>query len=103
MHSEIPDALLVPGVEPLPLTDQPAEAPVPAEPDADNLDTAGQDAADPDTANQDAANAATAARDKEAQQLARDKLYRRKRRVALVAVLIVAIAVPAIVLALLLG
>ena len=47
--------------------------------------------------------AATAARDKEAQQLARDKLYRRKRRVALWAVLIVAIAVPAIVLALLLG
>lgn len=98
MHSEIPDALLVPGVEPLPLKEPPAEAPAPAEPDH-----AGQDAADPDTANQDAANAATAARDKEAQQLARDKLYRRKRRVALWAVLIVAVAVPAIVLALLLG
>ena len=83
----------MPGVEPLPLKEPPAEAPAPA----------GQDAADPDTANQDAVNAATAARYNEAQQLARDKLYRRKRRVALWAVLVVAIAVPAIVLALLLG
>jgi len=83
----------VPGVEPLPLTDKPVEAPAPA----------GQDAAEPDTPNQDAANAATAARDKEAQQLARDKLHRRKRRVAFLAVLLVTIAVPAIVLVLLLG
>ena len=30
MHTEIPDALLVPGAEPLPLKDPPAEAPAPA-------------------------------------------------------------------------
>ena len=79
----------MPGAEPLPLTE-------PRAPE-------NQDAPEPDTANQDAANAATEARDKEAQQLARDMLHRRKRRVAFLAVLLVAIAVPAIVLALLLG
>ena len=79
MHTEIPDALLVPGAEPLPL-----HVPPPAE---------AADQAHPDAAQQD----------KEAQQLAREMLYRRKRRVALLAVVFVAIAVPAIVLALLLG
>ena len=89
----------MPGAEPLPLTEPRA----PENQDAPEPDTANQDAAEPDTANQDAANAATEARDKEAQQLARDMLHRRKRRVAFLAVLLVAIAVPAIVLALLLG
>ncbi|WP_018773484.1 hypothetical protein [Arthrobacter sp. 131MFCol6.1] len=108
MHAEIADTLLVPGAEPLPLKEPPAEAPAPAEPetanhDAADLDTASQDAADLDTASQDAANAATEARDKESQQLLRDAQYRRKRRVALLGVLFVAIALPAIVLALLLG
>ncbi len=79
MHTEIPDALLVPGVEPIPL-----QVPPPAE------------AADH-------AHVNVAQQDKESQQLAREMLYRRKRRVALLVVLVVAIAVPAIVLALLLG
>lgn len=99
MHTEIPDTLLVPGAEPLPFKREPsAEAPAPAEPE-----TANHDAADLDTASRDAANAATEAQDKESQQLLRDTQYRRKRRVALLGVLFVAIAVPAIVLALLLG
>lgn len=98
MHAEIADTLLVPGAEPLPLKEPPAEAPAPAEPE-----TANHDAADLDTASQDAANAATEAQDKESQQLLRDAQYRRKRRVALLGVLFVAIALPAIVLALLLG
>ena len=93
MHTEIADALLVPGAEPIPLKEPPAEAPAPAGPDDADTDPAQQEAEDP----------ARAIQDKEAQQLARDQQYRRKRRVALVAVLFVAIAVPAIVLALLLG
>lgn len=89
MHTEIADALLVPGAEPIPLKEPPA----PADRDVAHSDPAKQDAEDP----------VSAVQDKEAQQLARDKQYRRKRRVALVAVLFVAIALPAIVLALLLG
>ena len=77
MHTDIPDTLLVPGAEPIPRTVRPPAEAAPADQDATE--------------------------DKEAQQLARDKLYRRKRRVALLAILVVAIAVPAIVLALLLG
>lgn len=80
MHTEIPDTLLVPGVEPIPVTDPPpAAAP-----------------ADDDTSQ-------SASQDKESQQLARDRLNQRKRRVALLAVLFVTIAVPVIVLALLLA
>ena len=79
MHTEIPDALLVPGAEPIPL-----HVPPPAEAADHGL----QD---------------DAKQDKESQQLAREMLYRRKRRVALLAVLFVAIALAAIVLALLLG
>ena len=80
MHTEIPDTLLVPGAEPIPVTDPPpAAAP-----------------ADDDTSQ-------SASQDKESQQLARDRLNRRKRRVALLAVLFVTIAVPVIVLALLLA
>ena len=80
MHTEIPDTLLVPGAEPIPVTVPPPAA-------APAGDTASQ----------------SAVQDKESQQLARDKLNRRKRRVALLAVIFVAIAVPVIVLALLLG
>jgi hypothetical protein len=94
MHTEIADALLVPGAEPFPLKEPPAPV---------GRDAADTDAADMDAAQQDAVDAVRAVQAKEAQQLAREKLYRRKRRVALVAVLFVAIAVPAIVLALLLG
>ena len=78
MHTEIPDALLVPGAEPIPRKVRPP------------ADAAGQVRYD-------------AQQDKESQQLARDVLNRRKRRVALLAVIFVAITVPAIVLALLLG
>jgi hypothetical protein len=78
MHTDIPDALLVPGAEPIPRKVRRPAEPAPADQDA-------------------------AHQDKEAQQLARDMLYRRKRRMALLAILVVAIAVPAIVLALLLG
>ena len=80
MHTEIPDTLLAPWAEPIPLSTPRAAAPAPA--------------------NQDAANPDAVIQDKESQQLARDMLHRRKRRVALLAVLVVAVAVPAIVLAL---
>jgi hypothetical protein len=98
MHTEIADALLVPGAEPVPLKESPAGAPAPEGRDAADTDAAGSDAAQ-----HDAVDAVRAVQDKEAQQLAREKLNRRKRRVALVAVLFVAIALLAIVLALLLG
>jgi hypothetical protein len=88
----------VPGTEPFPLKGPLAEAPDPAEPE-----TANHHAADLDTASQDGAIAATESQDKESQQLLRDTQYRRKRRVAFLGVLFVAIALPAIVLALLLG
>ncbi len=103
MHTEIPDALLVPGAEPLPLKDPPAEAPAPAGSDDADTDAATPAPAGRDDADTDAATQAAAIREKESQQLARDMQNRRKRRVALLAVLFVAIAVPAIVLALLLG
>jgi hypothetical protein len=103
LHTEIADALLVPGAEPIPLKEPPAEAPAPAGRDAADKDAADTDAADTDPAQQDAEDSARAIQDKEAQQLARDKQYRRKRRVALLGVLFVAIALPVIVLALLLG
>jgi hypothetical protein len=80
MHTEIPDTLLVPGAEPIPVTDPPPTA-APADDDASQ----------------------SASQDRESQQLARDRLNRRKRRVALLAVLFVTIAVPVIVLALLLA
>jgi hypothetical protein len=98
MHAEIADALLVSGTEPIPVRNAPAQAPGPA-----GQDAATPDAATTDTEGQDAATQAAAIREKESQQLIRDMQYRRKRRVALLAVLCVAIAVPAIVLALLLG
>ncbi|MGO4803850.1 hypothetical protein AB4089_01840 [Arthrobacter sp. 2MCAF15] len=81
MHTEIPDTFLVPGAEPIPVSVPPPQ-PAPA---------------DEETANQDAKQ------DKEAQQLVRDHMNRRKRRVALLAVVFVAIAVPVILLALLFG
>jgi len=93
LHEDIPDILLVPGAEPVPLKEPPAEAPARAAPDA----------ADSDPARQDALNADTAVLDKEAQLLSRDMLHRRKRRVALLAALVVVLAVLALVLALLLG
>lgn len=74
LHTEIPDALLVPGAKPVPL-----EPP-------DSADTP-----------------STAAEGAESQQAARELLHRRKRLVALLAVLIVAISLTALVLALLLG
>jgi hypothetical protein len=74
LHGEIPDALLVPGVEPLPL-EPPSSADTPA----------------------------TAAESADSQQAAREMLHRRKRLVALLAVVIVAISLTALVLALLLG
>lgn len=80
MHTEIPDTLLMPGVEPVPVT-----APPPASAQADD---------DANLKNR---------QDNESQQLARDRLNRRKRRVALLAVLFVLIAVPVIALALLLA
>ncbi|AXJ11246.1 hypothetical protein [Arthrobacter sp. PM3] len=84
MHTEIPDALLVPGAAPIPIKDPP-----PAYADRDAPD---QESAD-----------LTAIQTKESQQLERELLHRRKRRVALLAILFVAICLPAIVLALLLG
>ena len=103
MHTEIADALLVPGAEPIPLKEPPAEAPATEGQDAATLPADGQDSATQAADGQDAATQAAAIREKESQQLARDRLNRRKRRVALLAVLFVAIAVPVIVLALLLG
>ncbi|MDQ0820533.1 hypothetical protein QFZ79_002825 [Arthrobacter sp. V4I6] len=73
LHGEIPDALLVPGVEPVPL-EPPAAADTPA----------------------------TATKGTESQRSARELLHHRKRLVALLAVLIVAISLTALVLALLL-
>jgi hypothetical protein len=69
-HEEIPDALLVPGVEPLPT----------------------------------GARRATGAKRAAAGDLdAREMAYRRKRLVALIWVLIVAVSVPALIIALLLA
>ncbi|MDQ0849765.1 hypothetical protein QFZ65_001703 [Arthrobacter sp. B3I9] len=69
LHGEIPDALLVPGVEPFPLSGEPlATAKRTAEPDVDDVDVA----------------------------------YARKRLGALLAVIFVAVSVPALILALLL-
>ena len=115
MHTEIPDALLVPGAEPLPLNGPPpAAAQAPVYQDPADMDNAYRGAADQDPADTEApeepadSNPAesgleAAIQEKESQQVARDMLHRRKRRVALLAVLVVALAVPAIFLALLLG
>ncbi|MGY3320578.1 hypothetical protein [Arthrobacter sp. TE12232] len=94
MHTEIPDALLVPGADPLPLN-----APPPAAAQAPVF----QDPEEPADSNPAESGLEAAIQEKESQQVARDMLHRRKRRVALLAVLVVALAVPAIVLALLLG
>ena len=100
MHTEIPDALLVPGAEPLPLNGPPpaaAQAPVYQGPaDTEALE-------EPADSNPAESGLEAAIQEKESQQVARDMLHRRKRRVALLAVLVVVLAVPAIVLALLLG
>jgi hypothetical protein len=95
MHTEIPDALLVPGAEPLPLN-----GPPPAAAQAPGHQEAPEEPADSNPAESDLE---AAIQEKESQQVARDMLHRRKRRVALLAVLVVALALPAIVLALLLG
>jgi hypothetical protein len=100
MHTEIPDALLVPGAEPLPLNGPPpaaAQAPVYQDP----ADTEAPE--EPADSNPAESGLEAAIQEKESQQVARDMLHRRKRRVALLAVLVVALALPAIVLALLLG
>ena len=69
LHGEIPDALLVPGVEPLPLSDE--------------RQVTAKRAADLDVDDEDVA-------------------YGRKRLAALVAVIFVAVSVPALIIALLL-
>jgi hypothetical protein len=109
MHTEIPDTLLVPGAPPVPLKG-------PAQQDAADRDSADKDAADgypagpdardqdtaaPDAADLESADLQTAIQIKELQQIDREMVHRRKRRVALLAVLFVAICLPALVLALL--
>lgn len=109
MHTDIPDTLLVPGAEPVALTDQPPVA-APPTPDGGDQEAAApdpeQDASAQDVNSADSPDVSgleAAIREKEAQQLARESIHRRKRRVALLAVLFVVIMVPAIVLLLLLG
>jgi hypothetical protein len=75
LHKEIPDTLLVPGAIPV--------SPAPRDPAA--------------------GTGATAAGSAETQQAARDQLHRRKRRVAFLVVLFIALSLTALVLALLLG
>ena len=75
LHTEIPDTLLVPDAEPVSLS--PPAPPVPP--------------------------AAAAGQGSDAELLSRGALHRRKRRIALLAVLFVAVIVPALVLALLIG
>ena len=103
MHAEIADTLLVPWAEPVPYKEPSAEAS--AEQDAPIVDAGTEDAPDGDTTGlaAEAAAQAAAIREKEAQQLIRAASYRRKRRVAFLAVLFVVIAVPAIALALFFG
>lgn len=103
MHAEIPDSLLVPGAVPLPLKEPLAETSV--EQDAPIVDAETEDAPDRDTTGPAAEAAAQAAaiREKEAQQLIQAASYRRKRRVAFLAMLFVVIAVLAIALALFFG
>src|SRR4051794_32297974 len=95
MHTEIPDTLLVPGAAPVPL---PGPLPLPAQQDA-----ADQEAGDQDTGAPETADLETAIQIKESQQLERDMVHRRKRKVALMAVLFVAFCLAVTVLALLLG
>ncbi|SKB81889.1 hypothetical protein SAMN05660473_02515 [Arthrobacter sp. 49Tsu3.1M3] len=81
LHEDIPDTLLVPGAEPLPLPaarEQAAEEPTPRDRPASAKRAAELDPTDEEMA------------------------YRRKRLAALIAVLVVVVSVPALVLALLL-
>ena len=94
MHAEIADTLLVPGAEPVPYKEPSAEQ------DARTQDAPEREPTGPAA---EAAAQAAAIREKEAQQLIRAASYRRKRRVAFLAVLFVVIAVPAIALALFFG